>query len=48
MDHEKAKTLRKEWCKCADELGEMVHHEFKTNPRYMSVELTPWKKKPPR
>ena len=43
-----AKELRKEWCKCADELGEMVHQEFLTNPRYENVELFPGKGKPPR
>ena len=44
----KAKELRKVWCQCADELGEMVHQEIKTNPRYKDVELFPAKKKPPR
>ena len=34
---QKAKELRKEWCKCADELGEMVNQEVKTNPRYRDV-----------
>ena len=43
-----AKELRKEWCNCADELGEMVHQEFKTNPRYKDIELFPGKGKPPR
>ena len=29
-----AKTARRTWFKCADELGEMVSEEVKTNPRY--------------
>ena len=32
-----AKELRKEWCKCADELGQMVSEEVKTNPRYRNI-----------
>ena len=32
-----AKTTRKAWCKCADELGEMVSEEVKTNPRYRDI-----------
>jgi hypothetical protein len=28
------KEARRAWCKCADELGEMVNQEVKTNPRY--------------
>ena len=47
-DKEKAKDLRKQWCDCASELGEMVSQEVKTNPRYKDVELFPGKKKPPR
>ena len=47
-DKEKAKDLRKQWCECASELGEMVSQEVKTNPRYKDVELFPGKKKPPR
>jgi hypothetical protein len=47
-DKEKAKELRKQWCKCASELGEMVHQEFLTNPRYKDVKLFPGKEKPPR
>jgi hypothetical protein len=43
-----AKELRKKWCKCADELGQMVSEEVKTNPWYKDVELFPGKKKPPR
>jgi len=29
-----APTARKAWCKCADELGEMIQYEVKNNPRY--------------
>ena len=47
-DKEKGKELRKEWCKCADELGRLVSEEVKTNPRYKSVELFPGKSEPPR
>ena len=47
-DKEKAKELRKEWCECASELGEMVSQEVKTNPRYIGVELFPGKSEPPR
>ena len=36
-DKEKAKILRKKWCKCCDEFGEMVSQEVKTNPRYTSI-----------
>jgi len=25
---------RQAWCKCADELGELIQEEVKTNPRY--------------
>lgn len=28
---------RQAWCKCADELGAMVHEEVKTNPRYKDL-----------
>ena len=31
-NNERAKTLRDEWCKCADQLGEMVHQEAKKKP----------------
>jgi hypothetical protein len=34
-----AKTARKTWCKCADELGEMIQEEYKTNPRYHEVKM---------
>ena len=36
-DEEKAKELRKKWCNCVTEFGEMVSEEVKTNPRYTSV-----------
>ena len=28
------KKLRKKWCNCVTEFGEMVSQEVKTNPRY--------------
>jgi hypothetical protein len=34
-----AKTARKTWCKCADELGEMIQEEYKSNPRYHGVKM---------
>ena len=36
-DKEKAKELRRTWCNCCDEFGEMVSQEAKTNPRYTSI-----------
>ena len=47
-DNELADTLRKKWCQCAHEHGEMVSQEVKTNPRYKQIELFPGKKEPPR
>ena len=38
-DKEKAKEIRKKWCKCVDEFGEMVSQEVKTNPRYKNINL---------
>ena len=35
----KCKKLRAKWCKCADELGELVSIEAKTNPRYTNSTL---------
>ena len=32
-----AQDARAEWCKCADELGEMVSWEAKNNPRYKGI-----------
>ena len=29
-----AKVIRKKWCNCVAEFGEMVSQEVKTNPRY--------------
>ena len=29
--------LRKKWCNCVTEFGEMVSQEVKTNPRYNSM-----------
>ena len=34
-----AKPTRKAWCKCADELGEMIQNELKNNPRYSDKKL---------
>jgi len=34
-----APEARRRWCKCADELGEMVSEEVKTNPRYNNVRM---------
>ena len=34
---EETKQLRKKWCKCVDEMSEMVHQEFLTNPRYNNL-----------
>ncbi len=31
---QKTKELRKKWCNCVTEFGEMVSEEVKTNPRY--------------
>lgn len=47
-DKEEAKKLRKIWCKCCDELGELVSEEVKTNPRYKDIKLTANKSEPPR
>jgi hypothetical protein len=33
-----APDLRKEWCKCCDEFGEMISNEVKTNPRYNELD----------
>ena len=38
-NHEKAKLLRKKWCRCADELGEMIHQEYLTNTRYNDLKM---------
>jgi len=34
-----AKAARKDWCKCADELGEMINQEYLTNPRYNNLKM---------
>ena len=47
-DKEKAKDLRKQWCECASELGDLVSQELKINPRYKNVELFLGKEEPPR
>ena len=41
-----AQDARKEWCQCADELGEMVHLEAITNPRYNNIK-SDWNEPPP-
>ena len=33
----RAKGVRKKWCNCVTEFGEMVSQEVKTNPRYMDI-----------
>ena len=39
-DKEKAKKLRRKWCQCVTEFGDMVSQEVKTNPRYTSIRKT--------
>jgi hypothetical protein len=34
-----AKELRRDWCKCADELGELVQEEYKKNSRYHNIKM---------
>ena len=38
----KAQDLRKKWCKCCDEFGEMVSQEVKTNSLYKDIKNN-WK-----
>jgi hypothetical protein len=38
-DEEKAKELRKKWCNCCDEFGDMVSEEVRTNPRYQDLRM---------
>ena len=38
-NEEKAKILRKKWCNCVTEFGDMVSQEVKTNPRYNESNL---------
>ena len=33
----RAKDLRKKWCKCVTEFGDLVSQEVKTNPRYKDI-----------
>ena len=47
QDKEKAKKLRKVWCNCCDEFGEMVSEEVKTNPRYKDVIMHVGSSQPP-
>tara|TARA_B100001939_G_C16566162_1_gene456546 strand:+ start:166 stop:363 length:198 start_codon:yes stop_codon:yes gene_type:complete len=34
---EKAKEIRKKWCKCVTEFGDIVSQEVKTNSRYNNL-----------
>ena len=43
-----APEARQKWCQCADELGEMVSQEVKTNPRYNKLQLHFGNAEPPR
>ena len=43
-----APEARQKWCQCADELGEMVSQEVKTNPRYNKLQLHFRNEEPPR
>jgi len=43
-----APEARQIWCQCADELGEMISQEVKTNSRYKGLQLFPGKEDPPR
>ena len=38
-DQEKRKELRKKWCKCCDELSEMINEEVLTNQRYKNIRM---------
>ena len=44
----KAHILRKKWCKCCEEFGEMISQEVKTNPRYKGKTLDVKHPEPPR
>jgi len=33
----RAKVLRKKWCNCVTEFGDLVSQEVKTNPRYKDI-----------
>ena len=37
-NEEKAKELRKKWCQCVTEFGEMVSEEVRTNTRYHGIQ----------
>ena len=41
-----APEVRQKWCKCCDELGEMIHLEATTNPRYKDMKNS-WNEPPP-
>ena len=41
-----AQDARREWCECADKLGEMISWEAKNNPRYKDMKME-WKHEPP-
>ena len=36
-DEQTASEIRKKWCNCVTEFGEMVSEEVKTNPRYHGI-----------
>ena len=38
-NEESAKEIRKKWCKCVTEHGEMISQEVKTNLRYKDLDL---------
>ena len=38
-DEENANKLRREWCQCCDEFGEMISQEVKTNSHYKGRKL---------
>jgi len=38
-DKEKAKKIRKKWCKCCDEFDKILSHEVKTNARYKDLQM---------
>jgi len=48
LDKERAKELRKKWCQCCDEFGDMISEEVKTNPRYKGKEIDIKHPEPPR
>ena len=41
-DKEKAKELRTKWCKCVDELSEMIHQAYLDMPYKPRMQETKW------